>query len=75
MTDNFKPRNTIQKLAFEKRSITSHLEFEKMIGAKPWQVPRTTARYWWVNGIKSPKLSSIQTLTDFLRVPMDDLVK
>ena len=74
MTDDFKPLNNVQRLAYERRGVTSQPEWERMIGAKPWRVPRTTARYWWVNGLKMPSLRTLVTLSKFLRVPIDALI-
>jgi hypothetical protein len=73
LKSQFKPQNNIQKLAFEKRGITSVTEFEKML--EPWDVKRTTARYWWDNGIKQPSLKNLAVLSDFLKVPLAELVR
>jgi hypothetical protein len=72
----FTPKNIVQKYAYEKRGILSYLEFERMIRSKPWLVARTTARYWWDEGVpENMRLSSAATLADFLRVKVDDLVE
>jgi transcriptional regulator with XRE-family HTH domain len=72
--DEFKPKNNVQKLAYEKRGITTRREFEQMIQVKPWKVARTTARHWWEKGIKMPTLSTLLKLSDFFKVSLDDLV-
>jgi hypothetical protein len=72
----FTPQNVVQKYAYEKRGVRSYLEFEQMIGGRPWLVARTTARYWWDSGIpENMRLSSAANLADFLRVKIDDLVE
>ena len=72
--NEFKPKNKVQKLAYEKRGISSVTEFERAIGVKPWEVSRTTARYWWERGVpENMYLSSAATLASYLNVCVDDL--
>jgi hypothetical protein len=71
----FKPQNNIQRLAYEKRGISTLPGFELALKGEPWNVARTTARHWWENGIKMPTLPNLLKLSNFFEVPLDDLVK
>jgi hypothetical protein len=75
MSDNgFTPQNKVQELAYHRRGIKSLPDFERAMGAKPWKVARTTARYWWENGItEGLRLSYLQTMADFFGVSLNDL--
>jgi hypothetical protein len=68
------PKNIVQKLAFEKHSITNQADFQKAIAAKPWEVSRLTARNWWMDGATpGMRLSLAFTLASFLKIKVDDL--
>jgi hypothetical protein len=72
----FKPKNIVQKLAYERRKITVVTDFEAQIGEEPFLVKRTTARYWWDNGIpENMRLSSADALARFLWAKVDDLIE
>ena len=74
--DKFSPANKVQELAYKKRSIESRYAFEKAIGTRPWSVARVTARSWWLNGAtEGMKLENLRTLSDFLKVTIDELAK
>lgn len=71
-TSKFTPKNKVQKLAYEKRGITSQPDFERALGRQG--IARTTARSWWLNGItEGLRLQYLQELADFFDVSLDEL--
>ena len=72
MANKFSPRNKVQKLLHERKGFTAVQQFEKAM--KAFDIPRTTARYWWDNGIPSTTtLRALQAIADFLGVSLDEL--
>jgi len=68
----FKPQNRLQKLVYEKYGISQQRDFEASIGQPPYNIPRTTARYWWLRGVPR-SVSAMLILRLYLDIPLDDL--
>ena len=76
MSENFAPKNRIQKLAYNIYGIDRCLNFEKELKKDPWNVSRTTARYWWENGVTTGmKLIYLKIISGFFGVTIDELTR
>lgn len=69
----FTPKNKVQRLAYNTHGNKSAAEFEKAMVKKG--VARTTARWWWDNGVpSSADIENIQAIADYLNVSISELL-